>query len=67
MTRHIAAGLLGFIWDQRFEMDVTALLRPSKDNVITVRVEDSVGVGGLWKSILLIAPKAQSNAVKDGS
>jgi len=51
-------GLLGFTWHERFEIDVTEQLRPGEENLIVVRVQDSIGMGGLWKSVLLIAPKA---------
>ena len=47
-------------WDQP---DTNCL----REHIREVRVEDSIGMGGLWKSILLIAPKAQPNAVKDGA
>ncbi|UCH34191.1 MAG: hypothetical protein JSV65_16880 [Armatimonadota bacterium] len=50
-------GLLGFTWHERFEIDVTPHLRTGEDNLIVVRVEDSIGMGGLWKSVLLISPK----------
>jgi len=50
-------GLLGFTWNQRFEIDVTPFIRPGEENLIAVRVEDSIGMGGLWKSVLLIAAK----------
>jgi len=50
-------GLLGFTWNQRFEIDVTPFIRPGEENLIAVRVEDSTGMGGLWKSVLLIAAK----------
>lgn len=49
-------GLLGFTWNQRFEIEVTPLLRSGAENLVAVRVEDSIGMGGLWKSVLLIAP-----------
>jgi len=52
-------GRLGFTWNQRFEVEVTPLLSPGAENLIAVRVEDSIGMGGLWKSVLLVAPKGQ--------
>ena len=52
-------GLLGFTWHERFEIDVTPYVRPGEENVVVVRVEDSIGMGGLWKSVLLIAPKGR--------
>lgn len=50
-------GLLGFTWHERFEIDATPYVRPGAENLVVVRVEDSIGMGGLWKSVLLISPK----------
>jgi hypothetical protein len=50
-------GLLGFTWHERFEIDATPYLRPGAENLAAVRVEDSTGMGGLWKSVLLISRK----------
>ena len=44
-------------WDKRFLIDVTAQLEPGKQNVIAVRVHNSVGAGGIWKPVRLIARK----------
>lgn len=52
-------GLLGFTWNERFEIDVTRHIRPGQENLIAVRVQDSLGMGGLWKSVMLISPKGE--------
>ncbi|MGD9495182.1 MAG: DUF4838 domain-containing protein [Armatimonadota bacterium] len=45
------------LWDKRFALEVTDLIRPGRENVIAVRVANDSAVGGLWKSIKLVAPK----------
>ena len=44
-------------WNSPFEVSVTDHIRPGEINLIAVRVQDMVGVGGIWKSIKLITPK----------
>jgi hypothetical protein len=58
-------GLLGFTWNERFEIEVTPYLRPGQENLVAVRVEDSIGMGGLWKPVLMVAPKIAATAAKD--
>ena len=48
-------GPAGVHLSQRFEIEVTPLLRPGAENLIAVRGEDSTGTGGLWRSVLLVA------------
>ena len=52
-------------WTVPFEIEVTAHLRPGERNVIAVRVEDSLGVGGIWKSVKLVTPRAQGPAQEE--
>jgi len=44
-------------WNTPFEIDVTEHLTPGKNHTLAVRVLDSSGAGGIWKSVKLIAPK----------
>ena len=44
-------------WQSPFELDVSRLIRPGRENQITVRVHDSLGVGGIWKGVKLMAPQ----------
>ena len=45
-------------WDRRFTIDITKFARPGEDNLIAVRVGDAMQMGGLWKSVKLVSPKA---------
>ena len=44
-------------WNERFEIDVTDLLKPGERNLIAVRVLDREMYGGIWKSVKLVTPK----------
>lgn len=44
-------------WTVPFEIDVTQHLQPGRMNVIAVRAHDTLGVGGIWKSVKLIGPR----------
>lgn len=44
-------------WQRRFLIDVTEQLKPGQKNLIAVRVYNSVGAGGIWKPVRLIARK----------
>jgi len=44
-------------WDKPFALDVTGTLLPGADNLLAVRVIDTFGGGGLWKSIKLMVEK----------
>lgn len=45
---------IGTGWNKAFAMDVTKVIRPGRDNVIAIRVEDAGALGGLWKSIKIM-------------
>lgn len=40
-------------WDKPFALDVTKELNWGEENVLTVRVEDTIAAGGIWKPIVL--------------
>ena len=42
-------------WDKRFSVDITGKLRAGKENSIAIRVSNNEGIGGLWKSIKIMA------------
>lgn len=44
-------------WDQRFRIEVTDLIRPGSQNLITVRVYGGILYGGIWKSVKLVMEK----------
>ncbi|NLC58438.1 MAG: hypothetical protein GX774_16515 [Armatimonadetes bacterium] len=46
-------GPSGF--DKRFLIDVTKHLKPNAENVVAVRVLNTIGVGGIWRGVKLIA------------
>ena len=48
-------------WDKRFLIDVTGQLEPGKENVIVVRVYNSIGAGGIWKPVRLIAQSSNNS------
>lgn len=49
-------------WDKRFAIDITRFARPGEDNLIAVRVGDTMAMGGLWKSVKLVSPKMMVEA-----
>lgn len=40
-------------WKQSFEVDVTKLIKPGKNNTIAIAGNDAYGMGGLWRPCLL--------------
>ena len=42
-------------WNSAFDLDVTGRLVPGRRNTVAVRVHNSAGVGGIWKSVKLFA------------
>ncbi len=42
-------------WNQRFLIEVTEQLKPGHENVIAVRVHNSLAAGGIWKPVRIIA------------
>lgn len=44
-------------WTERFLVDVTGLLHEGQNTLIAVRVLDTIGAGGIWKSVKLVTPK----------
>ncbi|MAE63024.1 MAG: hypothetical protein CMJ18_02025 [Phycisphaeraceae bacterium] len=43
-------------WETPFEIDVTSQLAPGSSVVIAVKVRNSTGPAGIWRSVKLIAP-----------
>jgi hypothetical protein len=41
-------------WNTPFALDVTKVIKPGRDNVLAIRVEDPGAFGGLWKSIKIM-------------
>jgi hypothetical protein len=41
-------------WEFPFALDITSRLKPGAENVLAVRVLDTLGAGGLWKSVKLM-------------
>ena len=54
-------------WNRRFSIDITKLARPGADNLIAVRVGDTMQMGGLWKSVKLVSPKRTTDRVETDS
>ena len=52
-------------WDKRFAIDITEFARPGEENLIAVRVSDTMQMGGLWKSAKLVSPKVEKDQVLD--
>jgi hypothetical protein len=50
-----AQGQPGDLWDKPFVFDIRSHARPGK-NVLTVRVHNSVGPGGIWRGVKLFGP-----------
>jgi len=46
-------------WDKRFELDLTGHVKPGVEQTYAIRVMDTVGMGGLWKPIKVITPRAK--------
>ena len=46
-------------WQTPFEIDITKYVKPGQTHTIAVRVIDTAGPGGIWKSVKLIAPKSK--------
>ncbi|MFH1616680.1 MAG: hypothetical protein ABIG61_16550 [Planctomycetota bacterium] len=44
-------------WQTPFEIDVSKYIKPGQRHTLAVRVIDTAGPGGIWKSVKLIAPK----------
>ncbi len=50
-------GVPGVTWNTRFEIDITAFVKQADKNLIAVRVQDTNGVGGIWRGVKVITPK----------
>ncbi len=55
-------------WKEAFEIDISHLVRRDRPNTLTVRVEDRMGAGGVWKPVWLVTSPAPAahNAIRDG-
>ncbi len=40
-------------WDKPFEVDISDTIRWNQPNTITVRVQNTVGAGGIWRPVIL--------------
>ncbi|MBQ6598006.1 MAG: hypothetical protein IJH79_10690, partial [Lentisphaeria bacterium] len=45
------AGLIG--WDKPFDLNITDEINWGGENVLAVRVEDTVAAGGIWKPVVI--------------
>ncbi len=45
-------------WEEPFELDITDVVKWDSDNTVVVRVSDTHGGGGIWKSVYLRADEA---------
>lgn len=52
-------GLPGKTWDLSFEARITPYVTFGKANTVTVRVENAVGKGGIWRPVRLVAKKPE--------
>ncbi len=52
-----AFGVLGVTWDTPFTVDITPHVSAGASTTIAVRVEDSGGPGGIWKTVRLLSPR----------
>ncbi|NCO32762.1 MAG: hypothetical protein AUJ92_02395 [Armatimonadetes bacterium CG2_30_59_28] len=53
-------------WHKPLDFDIAGKLKAG-ENVIALRVRDSMGVGGLWKPSYLVFGQEQPNLLKNGS
>lgn len=44
-------------YQQRFLVDVTDALRPGQNNLLAVKVRNTIGVGGIWRNVKLVAER----------
>jgi len=52
---HLAKDHPETAWEEPFESDVTARIRWEADNLLVIRVNDTHGGGGIWRSVYLRA------------
>jgi len=52
-------------WDKRFFIDITKHVKPGKQDLIAVRVIDTLMAGGLWRPIKVVVPKETLHPVAD--
>jgi hypothetical protein len=48
-------------WQTAFEIDITSKVRFDRPNILTVRVENNAGAGGIFKSVYLIESDLTAN------
>jgi hypothetical protein len=57
-------------WQESFEVDVSACVRYERPNILSVRVEDNSGAGGIWRPVWVVqaepAVQGAANLVPDG-
>jgi hypothetical protein len=44
-------------WQEPFELDVTEVLQPGQTHTIAIKIRNTVGPSGVWKSVKLISAK----------
>lgn len=57
-------------WKKAFEVDVTDVMRMDGENLLAVRVEDNMGVGGIWRPVWIATSEpdapVEANLIPDG-
>jgi hypothetical protein len=43
-------------WNSAFEIDISNSIQPGRENILFVRVHNSRGPGGIWKSVKIFTP-----------
>ena len=54
-------------WQDPFEVDVTAAVRPGTDNVLAVRVDNVKFAGGIWKPVWLVVQEGAGSPLARAS
>lgn len=54
-------------WAKPFKVDVTDVAQIDQDNTVAVRVENSVGAGGIWRPVYLVASPVTETTSDDGA
>lgn len=51
-------------WDQPFQIDVTERLQPGQAHLISIKVKNTVGPAGIWRTVKLVSTANHTTAMK---